>query len=178
MSSVCSIRFCSMPSLICNKNTDDTIARKVNASDASAFARICGCCPAQGPLHFPFPIFLHRSLFSINYHSVWGVIWLIQALIFFALGIIVGLVAFKVHSIHSLPPSSSLTLPKPTPGIGRTAEIRCGALHSRPWLFWCPLDITRHVRNIYSHMRAWGVGFVVNGLVMLYLLSRLSLRHR
>jgi len=52
---------------------DDTIARKVNASDASAFARICGCCPAQ----------------------VWGVIWLIQALIFFALGIIVGLVAFK-----------------------------------------------------------------------------------
>lgn len=27
-------------------------------------------------------------------------------------------------------------------------------------------------------MRAWGVGFIVNGLVMLYLLSRLSLRHR
>ncbi|TDL18475.1 hypothetical protein BD410DRAFT_774923 [Rickenella mellea] len=52
---------------------DDTIARKVNASDASAFAHICGCCPSQ----------------------VWGVIWLIQAFIFFALGIIVGLVAFK-----------------------------------------------------------------------------------
>ncbi|KAG5727390.1 hypothetical protein E4T56_gene11948 [Termitomyces sp. T112] len=52
---------------------DDTIARKVNSSDASAFAEICGCFPSQ----------------------VWGVIWLIQALIFFALGVIVGLVAFK-----------------------------------------------------------------------------------
>lgn len=29
---------------------------------------------------------------------VWGVIWLIQAIVFFALGIIVGLVAFKVPS--------------------------------------------------------------------------------
>ena len=27
---------------------DDTIARKVNGSDASAFAEICGCCPSQG----------------------------------------------------------------------------------------------------------------------------------
>jgi len=52
---------------------DDTIARKVNTSDASAFADICGCCPSQ----------------------VWGVIWLIQAFIFFAVGVIVGLVAFK-----------------------------------------------------------------------------------
>ncbi|KAI0062001.1 hypothetical protein BV25DRAFT_1825868 [Artomyces pyxidatus] len=52
---------------------DDTIARKVNTSDASAFADICGCCPSQ----------------------VWGVIWLIIAFAFFAAGIIVGLVAFK-----------------------------------------------------------------------------------
>lgn len=29
---------------------DDTIARKVNASDASAFAKICGCFPSQGAL--------------------------------------------------------------------------------------------------------------------------------
>jgi hypothetical protein len=29
------------------------------------------------------------------FFSVWGVIWLIQAFIFFALGVIVGLVAFK-----------------------------------------------------------------------------------
>jgi hypothetical protein len=28
--------------------TDDTIARKVNSSDASAFAQVCGCCPSQG----------------------------------------------------------------------------------------------------------------------------------
>ncbi|TFK69634.1 hypothetical protein BDN72DRAFT_870593 [Pluteus cervinus] len=53
---------------------DDTIARKVNTSDASAFARHCGCFPAQ----------------------VWGVIWLIIAFAFFAGGVIVGLVAFKV----------------------------------------------------------------------------------
>jgi len=67
---------------------DDTVARKVNSSDASAFARICGCCPSQ----------------------VWGVIWLIQAIGFFAIGIIVGLVAFKqsaaqqkADSAHFLP---------------------------------------------------------------------------
>jgi hypothetical protein len=52
---------------------DDTIRRKVNASDASAFARICGCCPSQ----------------------VWGVIWLMIAFIYFAAGVLVGLVAFK-----------------------------------------------------------------------------------
>ncbi|KAF9265858.1 hypothetical protein L218DRAFT_971755 [Marasmius fiardii PR-910] len=52
---------------------DDTIARKVNTSDASAFAKICGCFPAQ----------------------VWGVIWLLIAFVFFGLGVIVGLVAFK-----------------------------------------------------------------------------------
>jgi len=52
---------------------DDTIARKVNSSDASHFAQICGCFPSR----------------------VWGVIWLFIALIFFASGVIVGLVAFK-----------------------------------------------------------------------------------
>jgi len=52
---------------------DDTIRRKVNNSDASAFADICGCCPSR----------------------VWGVIWLIVAFIFFGAGIIVGLAAFK-----------------------------------------------------------------------------------
>lgn len=29
-------------------SADDTIARKVNSSDASAFADICGCFPSQG----------------------------------------------------------------------------------------------------------------------------------
>ncbi|PSR71867.1 hypothetical protein PHLCEN_2v12252, partial [Hermanssonia centrifuga] len=52
---------------------DDTISRKVNGSDASSFAEICGCCPSQ----------------------VWGVIWLLIAFGFFAAGIIVGIVAFK-----------------------------------------------------------------------------------
>lgn len=52
---------------------DDTIARKVNASDASAFAKICGCFPSQ----------------------VWGVIWLFIAFIFFVLGVLVGILAFK-----------------------------------------------------------------------------------
>jgi len=52
---------------------DDTIARKVNSSDASAFSRICGCCPSQ----------------------VWGVFWLVLAFVFFAAGILVGLTAFK-----------------------------------------------------------------------------------
>jgi hypothetical protein len=35
---------------------DDTIARKVNSSDASAFAKICGCFPSQGtpPPHIFF----------------------------------------------------------------------------------------------------------------------------
>jgi len=57
----------------CMRIPDDTIARKVNTSDASAFAKICGCFPSQ----------------------VWGVIWLIIAFCFFGLGIIVGLAVFK-----------------------------------------------------------------------------------
>lgn len=76
---------------------DDTIARKVNSSDASAFAHVCGCCPSQ----------------------VWGVLWLIIAFCFFAAGIIVGLVAFKQSeeqqeqdSKHFIPvPGSSAALP-------------------------------------------------------------------
>jgi hypothetical protein len=69
---------------------DDTIARKVNSSDASAFARICGCFPSR----------------------VWGVIWLIQAFIFFALGVIVGLVAFK-ESARQQKSDASHFLPVP-----------------------------------------------------------------
>lgn len=52
---------------------DDTIERKVNSSDASAFAKICGCFPSQ----------------------VWGVIWLLIAFGFFVAGILIGIVAFK-----------------------------------------------------------------------------------
>lgn len=45
---------------------DDLIFRKVNESDASAFARLVGCCPAQ----------------------VWGVIWFLISVAFFAGGIL------------------------------------------------------------------------------------------
>jgi len=82
---------------------DDTIARKVNASDASAFAKICGCFPSQ----------------------VWGVIWLVIAFIFFILGILVGIIAFKESAVqqkqdakHFLPvPGSNgaIALPLSTP---------------------------------------------------------------
>lgn len=34
-----------------NLPSDDTIARKVNTSDASAYAEICGCCPSKGTVH-------------------------------------------------------------------------------------------------------------------------------
>ncbi|KZV83563.1 hypothetical protein EXIGLDRAFT_728215 [Exidia glandulosa HHB12029] len=68
---------------------DDTIARKVNSSDAAQFSHICGCFPSQ----------------------VWGVIWLIIAFVYFAAGVVVGLVAFKQtnaqqkeDSKHFLPP--------------------------------------------------------------------------
>ncbi|KAG8925570.1 hypothetical protein FRC02_009557 [Tulasnella sp. 418] len=55
---------------------DDTLARKVNESDASRFAEICGCFPSQ----------------------VWGLIWLIVAFIYFILGVLVGIAAFKDSS--------------------------------------------------------------------------------
>ncbi|KIK03967.1 hypothetical protein K443DRAFT_676288 [Laccaria amethystina LaAM-08-1] len=95
---------------------DDTIARKVNTSDASAFAEICGCCPSR----------------------VWGVIWLIQALIFFAVGVIVGLVAFKenaeqqkIDSSHFLPvpgsKSGALSL-MPNSLLAWTVALALGAM--------------------------------------------------
>ncbi|KAG8891408.1 hypothetical protein FRB99_003618 [Tulasnella sp. 403] len=52
---------------------DDTLARKVNESDATKFAELCGCCGSQ----------------------VWGVFWLAVSFIFFVLGILVGIAAFK-----------------------------------------------------------------------------------
>lgn len=38
------------------EETDDTLARKVNTSDASEFARICGCCPSRGKENFTISI--------------------------------------------------------------------------------------------------------------------------
>ncbi|KDQ18573.1 hypothetical protein BOTBODRAFT_63492 [Botryobasidium botryosum FD-172 SS1] len=69
---------------------DDTIARKVNSSDAGQFAEICGCFPSQ----------------------VWGVIWLVIAFLYFAAGIIVGIVAFKDSSAEQAAASSHF-LPVP-----------------------------------------------------------------
>ncbi|KAJ9115615.1 hypothetical protein QFC20_000940 [Naganishia adeliensis] len=52
---------------------DDTIARKLNSSDASEFAEMIGFF---GP-------------------RVWGFIWLFNSALFFAAGILIGLAAFK-----------------------------------------------------------------------------------
>jgi len=45
---------------------DDLIFRKVNESDASAFARLVGCCPSQ----------------------VWGVVWFLISVAFFVGGVL------------------------------------------------------------------------------------------
>ena len=37
-----------LPQKLNDEGIDDTLARKVNTSDASEFARICGCCPSRG----------------------------------------------------------------------------------------------------------------------------------
>jgi len=79
---------------------DDTIARKVNSSDASAFAQVCACCPSQ----------------------VWGVLWLVIALIFFAGGLIVGLVAFKQSAAQQKQDASHF-LPVPHSGAVSMASI-------------------------------------------------------
>ncbi|KZO95130.1 hypothetical protein CALVIDRAFT_564914 [Calocera viscosa TUFC12733] len=69
---------------------DDTIARKVNTSDASQFAHVCGCCPSQ----------------------VWGFVWLLVAAAFFAAAIIVGIIAFKEDDAAQEAASSTF-LPSP-----------------------------------------------------------------
>ncbi|KAK6907172.1 hypothetical protein I203_101162 [Kwoniella mangroviensis CBS 8507] len=52
---------------------DDTLARKVNTSDASEYANLIGCCGSR----------------------FWGAFWLIISCVFFAAGILVGIAAFK-----------------------------------------------------------------------------------
>jgi len=79
---------------------DDTIARKVNSSDASAFADICGCCPSQ----------------------VWGVFWLIIAFCFFAGGILVGLAAFKESASQQATDSKHFL---PVPGSSGASGLAC-----------------------------------------------------
>lgn len=60
----------------------------MNTSDASVFADQFGCCPSR----------------------VWGFLWLVISFIFFALGIIVGLAAFKVSFDRFSFASSSLLI--------------------------------------------------------------------
>ncbi|KAH6919245.1 peptidase M50B-like-domain-containing protein [Coprinopsis sp. MPI-PUGE-AT-0042] len=69
---------------------DDTLARKVNTSDASVFAEMIGCCGSRA----------------------WGFIWLIQAFVFFGLGVIVGLVAFK-QNVEQQKEDTAKFLPSP-----------------------------------------------------------------
>ncbi|KAI8985955.1 peptidase M50B-like-domain-containing protein [Pilobolus umbonatus] len=53
---------------------DDLVFRKVHESDASKFAKLCGCGMSS---------------------RIWGVFWFIISLVFFISGILVGLAAFK-----------------------------------------------------------------------------------
>jgi len=101
---------------------DDTIARKSNQSDAAAFTRYCGCFPSQ----------------------VWGVIWLIQAFIFFAFGIIVGLVAFKQTTSQQEAQSSHfLPVPGSHSGAFRVSPdfVALAALLGLGWGVLGPLNI-------------------------------------
>ena len=52
---------------------EDLVLRKVNASDATQFAKLCNCCPAQ----------------------VWGAIWMLVSLAFITAAILGALYAFK-----------------------------------------------------------------------------------
>ncbi|KAH8995890.1 peptidase M50B-like-domain-containing protein [Lactarius hatsudake] len=81
---------------------DDTIARKVNSSDASAFAKICGCFPSQ----------------------VWGVIWLLIAFCFFILGVLVGILAFKETAAEQAEDSKHFL---PTPGTSNALALPVAA---------------------------------------------------
>ena len=60
---------------------DDTIARKVNSSDASHFAEICGCFPSRvgciAKRELELTNWLTTMFFCNWIRQVWGVIWLI-----------------------------------------------------------------------------------------------------
>ncbi len=56
---------------IIKRAADDTIARKVNSSDASAFAKICGCFPSQGT-SFSSTQFLSENNFARQFGASYG----------------------------------------------------------------------------------------------------------
>ena len=107
--------------------SDDTLRRKVNTSDASEFARICGGCGSRRTSFvtpFPFPKLM------IDDPLVWGAVWLIVAIVFFALGILVGLVAFKVCEAAKCLLSPGLIYP---PAKFRAAKSRRSKVPSSSW---------------------------------------------
>lgn len=52
---------------------DDLVFRKAHESDATRFADVCGGLSSRG----------------------WGIVWFLISLVFFAAGIVIGLIAFK-----------------------------------------------------------------------------------
>lgn len=53
---------------------EDLVMRRVNESDATKFAKLCGCCPPQ----------------------FWGFVWFLVSLVFLAAAILAALVVFKL----------------------------------------------------------------------------------
>jgi hypothetical protein len=75
-------------------------------SDLYVVWDICGCFPARGASLRPRPprACRGRPHADAGEHAVWGIIWCVQALVMFAIGLLVGLVAFKVRIISIPPP--------------------------------------------------------------------------
>nr|XP_031863112.1 uncharacterized protein CI109_001590 [Kwoniella shandongensis]KAA5530184.1 hypothetical protein CI109_001590 [Kwoniella shandongensis] len=73
---------------------DDTLARKVNTSDASEYANIIGCCGSRfwGEVD---ELFNCDPTLSSQAFTSPGAFWLIIACCFFVAGILVGIAAFK-----------------------------------------------------------------------------------
>jgi hypothetical protein len=67
---------------------------------------------------------------------VWGVIWLFIAFCFFVAGIIIGLVAFKVHLASTSETDCTIDMRRCV-GIDCAAERGCEALLAYAWLERC-----------------------------------------
>ena len=135
--------------------------------------------------HISAAAVLHKVILTPNYSltvsltlvllwkTVWGVIWLIIAFIFFAAGVIVGLVSFKVcsnHRIPTKPPSnrhldlflriglSSRTRRKSTnvpssPWCQRCNELLCFAIGEYSCHVYIHLpSLVGNVRSLFFHL--------------------------
>ena len=85
---------------------------------AVALRKVCSTSNPPPALHLP------------SRYAVWGVIWLLIAFCFFAAGLIVGIVAFKVR--FSSPVYHRTLLFIHSPAIRRTASIRLATFSARP----------------------------------------------